>query len=88
MNVGVVSYSVYDFDNRVMRYAETLAARGDSVDVIALRCQGDSHADVIKGVNVFRIQERLLPESGQRQYILRVVFFFIIGSFVINQKHF
>src|SRR5260370_24497693 len=34
--IAMVSYSFYDADNRVMRYAETLAARGDHVDVISL----------------------------------------------------
>jgi glycosyltransferase involved in cell wall biosynthesis len=86
MNVGVVSYSVYDFDNRVMRYAETLAARGDSVDVIALRRKGDSRAEIVKGVNVFRIQERLLPESGQLRYILRVLLFFLRATLLLSRK--
>jgi glycosyltransferase involved in cell wall biosynthesis len=86
MNVGVVSYSVYDFDNRVMRYAETLAARGDSVDVIALRRKGDCRVQVVKGVNVFRIQERLLPESGQLRYILRVLLFFLRATLLLSRK--
>lgn len=86
MNVGMVSYSIYDFDNRVMRYAETLAARGDSVDVIALRRKGDARAEVVKGVNVFRIQERALPESGQLKYILRVLLFFLRAMLLLSRK--
>lgn len=85
MNVGVVSYSIYDFDNRVMRYAETLAARGDSVDVIALRRKGDSRTEVVKGVNVFRIQERF-PESGQLRYILRVLLFFLRATLLLSRR--
>src|SRR5262249_10588832 len=36
LNIAMVAYSFYDRDNRVMRYAEALAARGDHVDVISL----------------------------------------------------
>jgi glycosyltransferase involved in cell wall biosynthesis len=86
MNVCMLSYSIYDFDNRVMRYAETLAARGDSVDVIALRRKGDSRADVVQGVNVFRLQERSQPESGQLMYILRVLLFFLRATWFLSRK--
>jgi glycosyltransferase involved in cell wall biosynthesis len=86
MNVCMLSYSIYDFDNRVMRYAETLAGRGDSVDVIALRHKEDSHAEVVKGVNVFRIQERSQPESGQLRYILRVLLFFVRATVFLSRK--
>ncbi len=86
MNVCMLSYSIYDFDNRVMRYAETLAGRGDSVDVIALRRKGDSSADVVQGVNVFRIQERSQPESGQLMYILRVLLFFLRATLFLSRK--
>lgn len=36
MKVCMVAYSFYENDNRVMRYAEALAARGDEVEVLAL----------------------------------------------------
>lgn len=86
MNVCMVSYSIYDFDNRVMRYAETLAARGDTVDVIALRRTGDSHAEIVKGVNVFRIQERSMPESGRISYVLRMLLFFFRAMVLLSGK--
>src|SRR4030095_3292195 len=34
--VCMLSASIYERDNRVLRYAESLAGRGDQVDVIAL----------------------------------------------------
>ena len=37
-----LAYSFQENDNRVMRYAEALAERGDMVDVIALRRAGPS----------------------------------------------
>ena len=86
MNVCMLSYSIYDFDNRVMRYAETLASRGDSVDVIALRRGGDPRSGTVEGVNVFRIQERSTPESGQLAYMLRVLLFFVRATFFLSRK--
>ena len=35
--ICMVAYTAYESDNRVRRYAETLAKRGDHVDVIAIR---------------------------------------------------
>ena len=32
----MVSFSAYEYDNRVRRYAETLARRGDRVSVISI----------------------------------------------------
>jgi len=50
--VCMVAYSPYQADNRVRRYAETLAKRGDHVDVIGIATNGDSlgHTE-ISGVN-------------------------------------
>ena len=33
----MLAYTFYEKDNRVRRYAEALAARGDNVEVFALR---------------------------------------------------
>src|SRR5881296_545864 len=54
--VCVVAYTFYAYDNRVRRYAETLAKRGDEVDVIALRRPGRPPVEVISGIRVFQIQ--------------------------------
>ena len=34
--ICMIAYTAYESDNRVRRYAETLAKRGDHVDIIAL----------------------------------------------------
>ena len=86
MNVCMVSHSIYDFDNRVMRYAETLAARGDAVDVIALRRKADARTGVVNRVNVFRVQERSIPESGQLSYIFHVVLFFLRATLLLSRR--
>ena len=58
--VCMVSYSDYMEDTRVLRYAESLAERGDHVDMLALRPKpGDLAQEKIGKVNLFRIQMRL-----------------------------
>jgi glycosyltransferase involved in cell wall biosynthesis len=57
--VCMVTHSFYESDNRVMRYAETLAARGDTVDVLALRQSADLPAEeTLCGVRVVRVRDR------------------------------
>lgn len=63
MKACMVAYTFYEVDNRVRRYAEALARRGDRVDVIALRQEGQLEREVIDGVRIFRIQRRVLDEK-------------------------
>ena len=81
MKVCMVAYTFYEQDNRVRRYAETLAKRGDHVDVVALRREGLSSKEVIDGVCVYRIQHRVLNEKGKFTYLGKLLLFFL-RSFV------
>ena len=36
MRICMVAYSFYETDNRVRRYAEALARRGDKVDALSI----------------------------------------------------
>lgn len=65
LRVGMVTHSFYESDNRVMRYAEALAARGDRVDVIALRRSADlPSSETLRGVHLHRIRDRF-GKSGE-----------------------
>lgn len=77
LRVCHVAYSFYETDNRVMRYAETLAARGDRVDVIALRRPGQSWRGTLNGVHVYRIQRRAVAEKRSWTYLLKILWFFL-----------
>ena len=44
--ICMIAYSHYIYDNRVRRYAETLARRGDIVDVIALSSSPTEQAEI------------------------------------------
>jgi glycosyltransferase involved in cell wall biosynthesis len=77
MKVCMLAYTFYEQDNRVRRYAETLAKRGDRVDVVALRMAGQSSEEVVSGVHVYRIQRRVVNEKGKFTYLGRLLSFFL-----------
>jgi hypothetical protein len=65
MKACMLVYTFYESDSRVRRYAESLARRGDHVDVVALRREGQARDDIINGVRIFRIhQKRVKNERG------------------------
>lgn len=75
--IAMVSYSVYESDNRVMRYAEALAQRGDDVQVLALRLSPNLPVqETIQGVRVHRIQDRFKrDERSKLSYLLPILRF-------------
>lgn len=77
MKIAMITYSFYERDNRVLRYAETLAARGDRVDVVALRQEGQPAIEVVNGVRVSRIQKRVVDEKGKLSYLVRTLLFLV-----------
>ena len=83
----MVAYSFYESDNRVMRYAEALAARGDEVEVFALRREGHLKQEVLNGVRVFRIQARVKNEKSQWSYLFRIVLFFLKSMLFVSVRH-
>ncbi len=87
MNVCMIAYTFYENDNRVMRYAETLAARGDHVDIIALRKGPNECGEVVNGVNVIKVQTRVHDEKGQLDYLFRLLMFFVRASWVLWWRH-
>jgi glycosyltransferase involved in cell wall biosynthesis len=86
MKACMVAYTFYEADNRVRRYAETLAKRGDQVDVIALRQKGQSATEVINGVRLFRIQRRSLTEKNKFAYLAKLVLFFLRSTVFLTRE--
>jgi glycosyltransferase involved in cell wall biosynthesis len=83
----MLAYSFYESDMRILRYAKTLAERGDEVDVIALRREAAPAFEVLDGVNVYRIQTRLRNERHWFDYMIRVARFMFVSAFVLSRKH-
>lgn len=76
----MVAYTFYEADNRVRRYAEALARRGDEVDAIVLRRPGQAPFEIIRGVRVYRIQRRTIDENGPFAYLIKLLLFLVRSS--------
>jgi len=87
MNVCMLTYSFYESDNRVRRYAEALIRRGDSVDVLSLRRKGQDYYNELNGVRIFRIQERVRNEKGKLSYLIRIFKFLFCSTYTLVRKH-
>ena len=87
--VCMVVYSFYESDNRVLRYAEALAARGDEVEVLALRRNAATPAEeTIHGVRVLRIQDRFEKnETSRASFIRPLLRFLLAASWRLSLRH-
>jgi glycosyltransferase involved in cell wall biosynthesis len=87
--ICMVAYSNYENDNRVMRYAEELARRGDHVEVLALkRAKGQPTFETINGVHVCRVQRRSRKDQQNRiAYLLPLIQFFLLSSVRLSWRH-
>jgi glycosyltransferase involved in cell wall biosynthesis len=83
----MIAYTFYEEDNRVRRYAEALAKRGDRVDAIALQRGGLPVHEVLRGVNVYRIQPRVRNEKGKSSYLSRLLKFLVNSALFLSKKH-
>jgi glycosyltransferase involved in cell wall biosynthesis len=84
----MLAYTGYEFDNRVRRYAEELARRGDHVDVVALN-HGDRlpEREEISGVTVYRIQNRNYNERHKWTFAWRLLRFLVVSSIFLARRH-
>jgi glycosyltransferase involved in cell wall biosynthesis len=87
--VCMVTHSFYESDNRVTRYAEALAARGDHVDVLALQRSADRpKRELVEGVNVFRLQKRFGKNERSRvSYLWPLLRFLAVCSWWITRNN-
>jgi glycosyltransferase involved in cell wall biosynthesis len=87
--ICMVTHSHYTRDNRVIRYAEALAARGDHVDVFGLRGTPDMpREEQINGVHLVRLQDRFAKteESGV-SHLWPILRFFSKASWEMTRRH-
>ena len=87
--IGMIVYSVYQRDNRVMRYAEALAARGDIVEVIALKQNStDPAAEKVGSVQVFHVRGRYDKNQKSRgDYLFPLLWFWAIATVRLAWRH-
>ena len=87
-HICMLAYTFYETDNRVIRYAESLAKRGDRVDVISLCQGGQPFYEKINGVHVYRIQRRVLDETKKRGYLKKLIKFLVKSAIYVTRRHF
>jgi glycosyltransferase involved in cell wall biosynthesis len=80
--ICMISHSYYESDNRIIRYAEALADRGDRVEVLALRrSPAFAASEVLNGVQVHRIQDRFgKNEASAWSYLWPLLRFLMISA--------
>lgn len=87
MRACMVAYAFYETDNRIRRYAETLAKRGDEVEAFVLGREGQPSYELIQGVHVTRIQKRVRDERGPISYLLKILTFFVRSTLILALRH-
>lgn len=87
--ICMVTYSNYETDNRVKRYAEALRARGDQVDVIAIDTSDAplGRRTVAKGVELITVQRRVHNEKSPWSYLYRLTRFLVLASLILRRQH-
>jgi glycosyltransferase involved in cell wall biosynthesis len=84
LRVCHLAYTFHESDNRVMRYVRTLAARGDQVDVIALRPAGAGWRSDEERIRVYQIQRRSTTERAAWAYLLKLLWFWLKSMLILS----
>jgi glycosyltransferase involved in cell wall biosynthesis len=87
--VCMIVHSIYECDNRVIRYANALAERGDEVDVVALkRNKNLASVETIGKVRVRRLQgRRRKDQQGRGAYLFPLLRFWLAANLWLSWKH-
>jgi len=84
----MVSYSEYESDSRVRRYAELLIKQGYRVDILSIRQKGQEPEGPIEGGGrVYRIQSRTRNEKSKATYLLKLILFFFRSMFFLTWEN-
>jgi glycosyltransferase involved in cell wall biosynthesis/peptidoglycan/xylan/chitin deacetylase (PgdA/CDA1 family) len=85
--ICMIGHTNYASDNRIRRYSESLAARGDIVDVVALRSSELPQPYELKGVNVYGVQHRDNIETGKWSYAWQLLRFLYRSFVFVSRRH-
>ena len=86
--ICMIAYTGYEGDSRVRRYAETLAQRGDMVDVISLRVPSvEAVGGKLNGVTIHHIDRHDKNESSPWAYVMGYMSFLFRASVKITRLH-
>jgi glycosyltransferase involved in cell wall biosynthesis len=87
MNVCMLAYAHYINDARIKNYVRTLEDQGHHVDVIALRCDGETAVEERRCGTTFRIMTKYQGESTLK-YFWSYLKFFLKSSFLLAGRSF
>lgn len=87
MKIAMVVHSYYPNDVRVRRECEALADRGDSVDLICLRKNGERTREQIDNVEVRRLPVQHNRGQGPLGYIKEYLSFFFRAAFTLTRLY-
>jgi glycosyltransferase involved in cell wall biosynthesis len=85
MNVCMLAYAHYINDARIKNYVRALEDQGHTVDVIALKSDGESSLDLRPGGTTFRIMEKYQGNSTLR-YALSYLKFFLKSAWLLTRR--
>lgn len=89
LRVCMLTYSPYEYDNRVRRYAESLAKRGDEVEVLSVSLgDGGPRHTVLEGVNITHLVGKTQLRGSTVAYIWQVTCFALAAFAVISKRTF
>lgn len=83
----MVAFTHYPTDARVRREAEALVDRGDVVDVICLREEGEEKVRMLNGVRLFQLTADRYRGSSTAMYLAKYSQFFLAASFRLAFLH-
>ena len=88
--IAMIAYSNYKCDNRVIRYAEALAGRGDTVEVIALKQDpSQSAVEQVGSVQVYQVGGRYSKnQKSQGDYLWPLFWFWLAAMVRLTWRHF
>lgn len=82
--ICMLAYTYYLYDGRVRREAEALAERGDLVDFICVRREGERAEENINGVNVYRLPLSHYQGENNLAYISGYLAFTFLAFVKLN----
>ncbi len=87
LRICMLTYSAYEFDNRVRRYAESLAARGDEVEVLSVTLGDDGPREtVLAGVKITHLSGKTQFGGSTLAYMAQVGRFALTAFGVISKR--
>lgn len=87
INVCMLAYAHYINDARIKSYVRTLEDRGHTVDVIALKSDGESSVEVRPSGTIFRVMDKYQGQSALL-YALSYLKFFVRALLLLGRRSF